>query len=153
MSNNAEKTIVRVEFQIAAAVGTGWTSVTVDTANCAELDYLRSHGRILEVKVREDATLNDCAVGSFYICDGRTGKWDGASTPDDLDVIYSYTGVTFTGHATTASINDALGGTSPYAYYWVPQNTDLRIGINVTTAGGGGASTLLYCLIVAEVEV
>ena len=110
------------------------------------LTQLGREGKILQVRVREDVTLDEMSVGDFIIANATT---IGAATPEE-DIVYRDVGTSYTGSATVLSLNDnvAADGGAPYK---VVTAGDLGVAINVTTAAGGGASTSVDAVIDAEV--
>jgi len=97
------------------------------------LPMLGKEGRILAIKIREDATDDQATDAVFYIADDDLGD-----APDDLDVFYESASVSLAGSATTASLEDALSVPAPYC---VAAVGDVKLGCNIT-AGGAGDTTL-----------
>jgi hypothetical protein len=132
MSNLPSPLIERARVKLERT-NTGWAT--------AALPQLGRSGRILSVRVREDATSAAGTAGYLVLARGAP-----SDSTDDLDVFYRSGAFALAGSATTASFGDALVPPAPYR---VPDLGDLQVGVNLT-AGGTGA-TLLWIDILAEV--
>ena len=115
----------------------GWT-------DSVALRLLGRQGRILTVKLREDATYDDATEATLYLVD-TSGTVSAA--PDDLDVVYESDTLALAGSATAASLADALPVPAPYA---VDAIGNLRAAAYVSVSTGS-TTTKLYVTVLAEV--
>ncbi len=116
--------------------GLGWVT--------APLRELGRSGRILSVRLREDATSAHGTAAFLVISRGTP-----SDSTDELDLFYRSGSIALTGSTTVASHGDAL---VPPAAYRVPDLGDLQVGVKITAVGTGTTTTtLLWVDILAEV--
>ncbi len=108
-------------------------------------------GRILAVKARLDATNDNWTSGSIYIVDHSDSPLVSA-VPDDLDVVYTSSDpASWTGHATTADLQDNLANVGGGYYTLNRANpTTEKLTIGAIRAAGSGAWTM-HVLVSVEV--
>ncbi len=123
---------VSVTWSISA---TGWTSTALPSLGRA--------GKVLSVKLREDATLAKVDGAVLYVTDGAK-----TATPTDESVFYASGALAVSGHATSASLRDVIDGGAPYRVAGIG---DLHLVLNATSAGGSGASGSIFVDLIAEV--
>lgn len=104
------------------------------------LGWAPREGVIEKVTARLDATLNDMVTGRLIIFRSSDADPTFDGTVDEGDQVYRSELTTFTGSATVLSIEDEPPGTDG-AYYDLADGEYLWAGIQVVSAGGGGAST------------
>ncbi len=134
MSNRPSPEIERTSVVLSGISSTGWQSVS--------LPVLGRAGKVLSIKLREDASLAKVSAAAVYLTDGS------GSAPADEDVFYASGSLAVAGSATEASLKDVIPGGAPYR---VSRLGDLCACVDVTAVGGAGASGTLHLDIIAEV--
>lgn len=131
MSNRPSPEIERTSVTLSTS-STGWVSVA--------LPVLGRAGKVLSIKLREDATDDGASAGAFYLTDGAP-----SGTVPDEDVFYASGELAFAGSAAEASLRDVIPGGAPYR---VASIGGLYAGIDVSATTG---ATTFYLDVIAEV--